>query len=41
MASRAPGFVWRRKRVSGPDDRRWFLVGEDADYWDDEASADP
>ena len=26
---------------AGPDDRRWFAVGEEADYWDDEASADP
>jgi hypothetical protein len=30
---------------AGSDDRRWFFVGEDTDYWDDEtadeASADP
>jgi uncharacterized cupin superfamily protein len=22
---------------SGPDERRWFFLGEDADYWDGEA----
>jgi uncharacterized cupin superfamily protein len=21
---------------AGPDDRRWFFLGDDADYWDDE-----
>ena len=26
---------------AGPDDRPWFVVGEEGDYWDDEASADP
>ena len=37
------GYAWRRKREimirwgDGPDERRWFPLAAEADYWEGEA----